>query len=114
MKILRTLALPLFALSLALQAGAPGGTLTLTEHNGYFSAKETLAGLAAGEFSVTVENKSGKLAGFQLQSVATGKTLEKFPLKPGERRTLKLTLEAGEYRYRCPINPTPWYEFTVE
>lgn len=112
MKILRILALPLFAL--ALQAGTPGGAITLTEHNGYFSAKETLAGLASGEFSVTVENKSGKLAGFQIQSVATGKTLEKFPLKPGERRTLKLTLEPGEYRYRCPINPTPWYEFSVE
>lgn len=85
----------------------------LEQHNGYFSAKETLAGLKPGTYEFVISNKAGKLVGFQIED-ASGKELDKFPIEPGQTRTSRVEIKAGGFRYRCPINPTPWYEVGVE
>ena len=103
-------------LSVSAAAGTPqtrddGVTVIhLDEYNGYFSAEETIAGLKAGEYEFVITNKADKLVGFQIQNLATRKTLDKFPLEPGETRTSRVTITQDGVRYRCPINPTPWYE----
>lgn len=84
----------------------------LEQHNGYFAAKETLAGLKPGTYEFVIANRAGKLAGFQIQDHA-GNPLDMFPLEPGETRTTRLEIGEGGFRYRCPINPTPWYEVGV-
>jgi hypothetical protein len=84
----------------------------LDQHNGYFAARETLAGLKPGTYEFVVSNKAGKLAGFQLVNAA-GEELDRFPLEPGETRTSRVEIGEGGFRYRCPINPTPWYEVSV-
>lgn len=85
----------------------------LDQYNGYFSAQETLAGLKPGKYEIVVTNKAGKLAGFQIQS-GSGEQLDMFPLEPGETRISKVTISADGFQYRCPINPTPWYEVGVK
>lgn len=85
----------------------------LEQYNGYFAAKETLAGLKPGVYEITVENKAGKLVGFQIQDAETHEGLDMFPLEPGESRTSRVTITENGFRYRCPINPTPWYEVGV-
>lgn len=87
--------------------------ITLDEYNGYFSAKETLAALKPGEYEFVVTNRSGKKVGFELQDLKTNARLDIFPLNPGETRTSLVKIGAGGFRYRCPINPTPWYEVSV-
>jgi hypothetical protein len=82
----------------------------LDEYNGYFSAAETLASLAPGEYEFVVSNKAGKPVGFQIQDLETLKTLDMFPLEPGETRASRVQVGAAGVRYRCPINPTPWYD----
>lgn len=82
----------------------------LDEYNGYFAAEETIAGLKAGEYEFIVTNKADKLVGFQLQNLETRETLDKFPLEPGQTRVSRVTVSSDGVRYRCPINPTPWYE----
>lgn len=82
----------------------------LDEYNGYFAAEETLGGLKAGDYEFVVTNRSSKLVGFQIQNFETHQTLDKFPLKPGQSRTAKVTITTDGVRYRCPINPTPWYD----
>ena len=84
----------------------------LEQHNGYFSAQETLAGLKPGTYEFVITNSAGKLAGFQITD-ADGKGLDMFPLEPGETRTSRVEISEGGFRYRCPINPTPWYEVGV-
>ena len=84
--------------------------VVLDEYNGYFSAQETLGGLKAGTYKFVVTNKSGKLVGFQIQNFETHETLDMFPLEPGESRESIVTVSTDGVRYRCPINPTPWYE----
>jgi hypothetical protein len=84
----------------------------LEQHNGYFSAEETLAGLKPGTYEFVVTNKAGKLAGFQITDAA-GNGLDMFPLEPGQTRTTRVEIGEGGFRYRCPINPTPWYEVGV-
>ncbi len=81
-------------------------------NRGYFSAKETLAGLKPGTYEFIVTNKAGKLAGFQLQD-ENHKQLDMFPLEPGQTRTTRIDIDGGGFRYRCPINPTPWYKVDV-
>jgi len=78
-----------------------------------FSAKETLAALKPGEYEFVVTNRSGKKVGFELQDLKTNARLDIFPLNPGETRTSLVKIGAGGFRYRCPINPTPWYEVSV-
>lgn len=108
-------------LGLACTAGVSAATpetvdgvtrIHLEQHNGYFSAKETLAGLKPGTYEFVITNSAGKLAGFQITD-ADGKALDMFPLEPGETRTSRVEITEGGFRYRCPINPTPWYEVGV-
>jgi uncharacterized protein (DUF58 family) len=105
-----SLALPL-ALAFASSVIADEVTrIHLNQHNGYFAAEETLADLEAGEYEFTVTNKAGKVVGFQLQDYQTEETLAMFPLEPGETKSTRVTITDNGFRYRCPINPTPWYE----
>lgn len=97
-------------LSPALAADAPVRQIHLDQYNGYFSARETLAGLTPGQYEFIVTNKAGKLAGFQLQNFRTRETLDMFPLEPGETKSTIVEVTADGVRYRCPINPTPWYD----
>lgn len=108
-------------LALAFTAGVSAATpetvdgvtrIHLEQHNGYFSAKETLAGLKPGTYEFVITNSAGKLAGFQITD-ADGNGLDMFPLEPGETRTSRVEIREGGFRYRCPINPTPWYEVGV-
>jgi hypothetical protein len=93
------------------QTRADGVTVIhLDEYNGYFAAQETLASLKAGDYEFVVTNKADKLVGFQIQELGSNKQLDMFPLEPGETRTSKVTISDSGVRYRCPINPTPWYD----
>jgi hypothetical protein len=93
------------------QTRADGVTVIhLDEYNGYFSAQETLASLKAGDYEFVVTNKADKLVGFQIQELGSNKQLDMFPIEPGETRTSKVTISDAGVRYRCPINPTPWYD----
>ena len=85
----------------------------LDEYNGYFAAKETLASLKPGEYEFVISNKAEKVVGFWLQDGVTHEKLEKFPLEPGQTRTTRVTITENGFRYRCPINPTPWYDVSV-
>ncbi|WP_299177779.1 hypothetical protein [uncultured Neptuniibacter sp.] len=100
-----------FANSATPETRADGVTVIhLDEYSGYFSAKETLAGLKAGEYEFVVTNKSDKLVGFQIQNFKTHEGLDMFPLNPGEQRISRVTVTEEGVRFRCPINPTPWYD----
>lgn len=88
-------------------------TIHLDEYNGYFASKETLAGLKAGKYRFVITNKADKLVGFLLQDGATHEKLDMFPLEPGESRTIVADITENGFRYRCPINPTPWYDVAV-
>lgn len=88
-------------------------TIHLDEYNGYFAAGETLAGLRPGEYRIRVTNRAGKVVGFLLQDGVTHEQLEMFPLDPGQTRETRVTITGNGFRYRCPINPTPWYDVAV-
>ena len=88
-------------------------TIHLDEFNGYFAARETLAELKPGQYEFIINNKSGKLVGFRLQDGETHKFLDKFPLEPGQTRKTRVTIGENGFRYRCPINPTPWYDVSI-
>jgi hypothetical protein len=88
-------------------------TIHLDEYNGYFAAQETLASLKPGEYEFVISNKADKVVGFWLQDGVTHEQLEKFPLEPGQTRTTRVTITESGFRYRCPINPTPWYDVSV-
>lgn len=89
-------------------------TIHLDEYNGYFAARETLVDLKAGDYQFVITNKAGKLVGFWLQDNETHAFLDKFPLEPGQARTTRVTISENGFRYRCPINPTPWYAVAVK
>ncbi|HBC56475.1 MAG TPA: hypothetical protein DCZ03_04850 [Gammaproteobacteria bacterium] len=96
------------------QTRADGVTVIhLDEYNGYFAAKETLASLKAGKYEFVITNQAGKLVGFQIQDLNTKTNLDMFPLEPGETRISQVTIGKDGVRFRCPINPTPWYELDV-
>ncbi|GJM11385.1 MAG: hypothetical protein DHS20C11_36610 [Lysobacteraceae bacterium] len=82
----------------------------LDEYNGYFSAVETLASLQVGDYEFVVTNRADKVVGFQIQNLKSHETLKKFGLQPGETKIAKITIGSDGVRFRCPINPTPWYE----
>ena len=88
-------------------------TIHLDEYNGYFAAQETLASLKPGTYDFVVNNKAGKLVGFWLQDNVTKEFLFKSPLEEGKSLTARVTLTENGFRYRCPINPTAWYEVGV-
>ena len=117
--ILSVILLALFTLSISVSAGTPPTengvtTIVLDEYNGYFSARDTLVDLKAGTYDFVVTNKSDKLVGFWLQDGVTHEQFDKFPLEPGETRTTRVTISENGFRYRCPINPTPWYDVAVQ
>ena len=85
----------------------------LDEYNGYFAADETLASLRAGAYEFVVTNRADKLVGFQIQDLESRTNLDMFPLEPGETRISRVTIGEDGVRYRCPINPTPWYDLDV-
>jgi len=90
-------------------------TIHLTEYNGYFSSPETLVKLKPGKYKFIIQNKSGKLVGFWLQDAKSHKFLDKFPIEKGETRTTDVVnITENGFRYRCPINPTPWYDVAVD
>lgn len=115
MKFLTSLALSFTLAIAAMQSFAAGPkTIHLDEYNGYFAAEETLAGLEPGEYTFIITNKADKLVGFQLQDLKTHEQLDMFPLEAGETRTTVVNITSNGFRYRCPINPTPWYELDVK
>lgn len=99
--------------SLSTWAAGPK-TIHLDEYNGYFAAKETLASLEPGEYTFVVTNKAEKVVGFLLQDGKTHERLDMFPLEPGETRSTTVKISDNGFRYRCPINPTPWYDVSVK
>ncbi len=82
----------------------------LDQYGGYFESKETLAGLKAGTYEIVVTNKTNKLVGFQAQNFKTHAQLDMFPLEPNQTRTSTIEVTTDGFRFRCPINPTPWYD----
>ena len=121
MNVIRSLVLVFLALGIidGAWAGTPetredGVTVIhLDEYNGYFAARETLAGLKAGEYEFVVTNRAEKLVGFQIQNFTTHEALDMFPLEPGETRVSRVTVTEEGVRFRCPINVTPWYDLDV-
>lgn len=90
-------------------------TIHLTEYNGYFSSPETLVKLKPGKYKFIIQNKSGKLVGFWLQDAKSHNFLDKFPIEKGETRSTDVVnITENGFRYRCPINPTPWYDVGVD
>ena len=89
-------------------------TIHLVQKNGYFESKDAMYPLKAGDYTFEVANESGRDVGFQVQEIKGSKTLTMGPLKIGETKSFKVKLATGDYRYRCPINPTPWYDFSVD
>ncbi len=114
------LLIPLFTLVLtsALMAATPQTengvtTIHLDQYNGYFAAEETLSGLQPGSYRFVITNKADKVVGWQIQNAASHEQLDMFPLQPGQTGTSEVEITADGFRYRCPINPTPWYEVGV-
>ena len=100
-----------FAATAALPETKNGVTrIHLVQHGGYFAARETLADLKPGTYEIVVANKTKKTVGFQIQDLVTHETLDMFPLEPGETKTSRVAITENGFRFRCPINPTPWYE----
>lgn len=89
-------------------------TIHLDQYNGYFAAQETLAGLKPGDYDFVVQNKAQKTVGFLLQDGKTQEQLALFLLEAGQSRTVRVKINANGFRYRCPINPTPWYEVALQ
>ncbi len=118
--LLKTLVLSLALIAGVANAGTPqtnadGVTVVhLDEYNGYFAAEETLASLKPGTYEFVISNKAAKLVGFQIQDAKTQETLDMFPLEPGETRSSIVEITTNGFRYRCPINPTPWYELDIK
>lgn len=109
-------------LALASATGASAATpvssngvtqIHLDEYNGYFAARETLASLKPGKYEFVVTNKTDKVVGFQLQDAGDHKQLAMFPLDPGKSHSEVVEIDEEGFRYRCPINPTPWYDVDV-
>jgi len=119
-RFLSTMAALVFGVTLAFQAAAgtpvtDNGvtTIHLDQYNGYFAAEETLSGLEPGSYRFVITNKADKVVGWQLQNGQTHEQLDMFPLQAGETGVSEVEITADGFRYRCPINPTPWYEVGV-
>jgi hypothetical protein len=119
-RLLSAMAALVFGITLAFQAAAATPvtengvtTIHLDQYNGYFAAQETLSGLKAGNYRFVITNKANKVVGWQLQNGQTHEQLDMFPLQPGETGVSEVEITSDGFRYRCPINPTPWYEVGV-
>lgn len=83
----------------------------LDQYGGHFTAKDTLASLKPGKYQFIVSNKANKLVGFQLQNFKTHDQMDMFPIEPGQtKKSDVVTITEDGFRFRCPINPTPWYD----
>ena len=116
--LLLLIALFTLVLTSALMAATPRTengvtTIHLDQYNGYFAAEETLSGLQPGSYRFVITNKADKVVGWQIQNAASHEQLDMFPLQPGQTGTSEVEITADGFRYRCPINPTPWYEVGV-
>ena len=85
----------------------------LVEKNGYFEMKETLMNLEPGHYVFEVRNDAGKMVGFMVQDLKTQETLAMGPIEPGKTKEYEVEISGNGFRYRCPMNPTPWYEVSV-
>jgi hypothetical protein len=85
-------------------------TINLDQYGGYFAAKETLTDLKPGKYRFVVANKTKKVVGFQIQDFANHSALDMFPLEPGQTKVSEVNITENGFRFRCPINPTPWYD----
>ena len=70
-------------------------------------------GLQPGSYTFTVSNKAGKQVGFLLQDAADKEQLALGLIEVGQTATYQVEIDANGFRYRCPINPTPWYDVSV-
>ncbi|MDX8409826.1 MAG: hypothetical protein R8J84_07310 [Mariprofundales bacterium] len=75
--------------------------------------------LAAGEYIFRIQNRDVPYPlGFWLRGSGLGRiTLPSTSggdITTGAQRDYPITLKAGEYRYSCPLNPTPDYPLLVE
>lgn len=100
-------------------AGAPKTvdgvtTIHMDEYNGYFAVEETLASLKPGKYKFVITNKAKKLVGFLIQDAVSHEQLDVFPIEPGETKTTVVAISENGFRFRCPINPTPWIDVNVE
>lgn len=119
-RALMAVSLLLFALPILSASHAPAVAgeddvtrIHLTEKNGYFEVEETLMDLEPGTYVFEVTNEAGKLVGFLVQDLKTEKRLAMGPIQPGETKEYEVEISGNGFRYRCPINPTPWYEVSV-
>lgn len=85
----------------------------LVEKKGYFETAETLMNLEPGSYVFEVKNDAGKTVGFMVQDLESKETLAMGPIEPGETREYAVEISKAGFRFRCPINPTPWYEVSV-
>jgi hypothetical protein len=97
----------------ALGADSDVTRIHLVEKKGYFEVKETLMNLEPGGYVFEVQNDSGKMVGFMVQDLKTEETLAMGPIEPGETKEYAVEVSKNGFRFRCPINPTPWYEVSV-
>lgn len=118
MKIQRLLSGAGLAISLAflpLSAQTPtvqGGVtiIHLDQYAGYIASRETLSGLKPGTYEFVVTNKSGRQVGFQVQDLETRQNLARAGIGLGETKTVEAVITTHGFRFRCPVNPTPWYD----
>ena len=89
-------------------------TIHIDEYNGYFAVQETLASLKPGKYKFIINNKADKVVGFLLQDAVTHEKLDMFPLDPGQTKSTVVQISENGFRYRCPINPTPWIDVSVK
>ena len=102
-----------FGAAPALAGDSDATRIHLVEKNGYFEVKETLMNLEPGNYVFEVQNDAGKMVGFMVQDLKTEETLAMGPIKPGETAEYAVEISTAGFRFRCPINPTPWYEVSV-
>ena len=89
-------------------------TIHLDQFNGYFAADEVLMGLQPGTYDFVVSNKVGKQVGFLLQTNTDHEQLAIDLIEVDKTKTFRVAIDERGFRYRCPINPTPWYEIDVQ
>ena len=110
-----------FLLFFTIAANAQTKTINLEQTTGEFTIKSLT--LSAGEYQFEITNNDvDHEVGFVL--APKGKSAPedhikaayvKAPVKTGASSlTSVVTLEAGEYEYFCPLNPTEKYPLTVE
>lgn len=89
-------------------------TINMDEYNGYFAVQETLASLKPGKYKFVITNKAKKLVGFLIQDAVTHNQLDVFPIEPGKTKSTVVDISENGFRFRCPINPTPWIDVSVD